>query len=125
MGEYRLKPLTLTPTSAPSVSVGPTAEPPLGASICQCDADNRCTTWLEAYPLLLKTYTTKGNVRKRWLGGLASNLSFNQSGLRVIRSLDARRQCYLLQLQLTDRAMNELSMYANEHGLSAEVFKSV
>ena len=56
MGEYRLKPLTLTPTSAPSVSVGPTAEPPLGASICQCDADNRCTTWLEAYTLLLQTY---------------------------------------------------------------------
>ena len=122
MGDYRLKPLTLTPTSAPSVSVGPTAEPPLGASICQCDTDNRCMTWLE---VLLKTYTTKGNVRKRWLGGLASNLSFNQSGLRVIRSLGARRQCYLLQLQLTDRVMNELSMYQSGLGLSAEVSNSV
>merc|ERR1712176_667789 len=81
----------------------------------------RRMTWLAAYTLLSQTYTTKGTVRRRWLGGLASILSFNQSGLKVIRSLDARRQCYLLRLQLTDRVTSELSMYANDHGLSAEV----
>ena len=48
-----------------------------------------------AYTLLSQTYTTKGTVRKRWLGELASNSSFN------------------------------LSMYASKHGLSAEVSKSV
>ena len=77
VGEYRLEPLTLTSTWAPSVSVGPTAEPPLGASICQCDADNRCTTWLEAYTLHLQTYTTiydKGYRAKKggWEDGQAT-----------------------------------------------------
>ena len=73
----------------------------------------------------IRQYTTKGMCEKRWLGGRASNLLFNQSGLRVIRSLDARRQCCLLQLQLTDQVMNELSMYASEHGSSAEVSDSL
>ena len=75
--------------------------------------------------IALQTYTTKGTVQKRWLRELASNLSFNQSGLRVRRSLYAKGQYYLLQLQLTDRVMNELSMYANERGLSAEVSNRV
>ena len=52
-------------------------------------------------------YTKKDTMQKRWFWELDSNSSFNQSGRRMIRSSDARRQSYLHQLELKNQVMRE------------------
>lgn len=43
MAMYKLDALTATPTTAPSTSLAPSDEPPIGVIACQCTEENVCT----------------------------------------------------------------------------------
>ena len=72
---------------------------------CFCSGDYQRATRLMACMPLLRMYMKKDTVQKRWFWELDSNSSFNQSGWRMITSLDARRQSYLHQLEVNDQVM--------------------
>merc|ERR1712176_1267230 len=82
-------------------------------------------TWLAAYTLLSQKYTAKGTVQKKVAWRTGEQLVVQPEWAESDKKFGRKKTMLSASVQLTDRVMNELSMYANERGLSAEVSNSV